>query len=882
MRRVNDALLLSGSASFAALAAALQRWEPAAPSCLAEDASYTPNLVEYIFCSAAESEFRAAHAWGGLRRTRALPAAISSVYLLALLYGKRHMAARSPILLPYTRTVWNLAQAAFSLLMFSRVLPALVVRAWRSGPLDALCKAPTEGPSALWGVIFALSKAPELIDTVFLVAARKELSLLHVWHHSSVLPFACVQALLHTGPLALGVAMNSGVHFLMYAYFAITEWDWLTHASRRRLAMVVTGLQTAQMAVALAVALALRVRVRAGDVACHFDGAQAAIWVGVYASYLVLFVHFADKAYGLRQRLHLALQPLLLALPRGWALSTALAAASSASPRDNAPGSAAHTTPLARFEAAARVAPLLLGSLSAEQGLLLYGLYKQVTLGDAPPGWGAPEHACNGKACADREAHGSGGSDGRACGGADGAATNGASGSSASERRARLKAVAWAGRRGQAAHSCAAQYAALVEGWLAEAAAGRQQLAAQVQAEARQREASRSQRARAGCSKLPPLGGEGVAEAEFNGDGASCPRRTGSATGGGADGALFRLRILGTGSCLPEQIVTTAQIEARGGFAPGELARSHAHVNTRHRAAPSERQCDMAAKACRAAVRAAGLELADISCIINASGTQEQLVPDGGALLQQRLGLEGVAAFSVHATCLSFVVALETAAGLLARSDGRYGTILISSSEISSAVISPGCAATAQLFGDGAAAVVVGRSLAHESSAVHAMHFETHGSGCALTEFRVGTAYTYFPTRDPSLDWAQRRPGLREAELHERMHFRMDGEGMVKFALPLLAPFLERLQPGLSAGLGDIDWVVPHQASGKALRAFELFGWPEERILRTIGHMGNCIAASIPLTLHEGIANGIIKRGDRILLCGTSAGFSLGGVILTY
>ena len=75
---------------------------------------------------------------------------------------------------------------------------------------------------------------------------------------------------------------------------------------------------------------------------------------------------------------------------------------------------------------------------------------------------------------------------------------------------------------------------------------------------------------------------------------------------------------------------------------------------------------------------------------------------------------------------------------------------------------------------------------------------------------------------------------------------------------------------------------MPHQASGIALDSLAVYNWPSEKVLRTLGHLGNCVSASLPLTLYEGVASGRIERGHTLLLCGTAAGGSFGGIILTY
>ena len=113
-----------------------------------------------------------------------------------------------------------------------------------------------------------------------------------------------------------------------------------------------------------------------------------------------------------------------------------------------------------------------------------------------------------------------------------------------------------------------------------------------------------------------------------------------------------------------------------------------------------------------------------------------------------------------------------------------------------------------------------------------------------------------------------------------------------------LRPTTERFLTGLSDGLDNVriprtsltkesqrfnvDAVVPHQASGVALDSLSVLNWPEERQHRTLERYGNTIAASIPLTLCDAVESGAIKRGQRVVLCGTSAGMSFGGILLTY
>lgn len=231
----------------------------------------------------------------------------------------------------------------------------------------------------------------------------------------------------------------------------------------------------------------------------------------------------------------------------------------------------------------------------------------------------------------------------------------------------------------------------------------------------------------------------------------------------------------------------------------------------------------------------------------------------------------GTPAFSVHATCVSFLTALDVASAFIEAR--QYNTVLIASAEATSAGVDPFDFHTAGLFGDAAAAVVVGRDA---RSRIHARRVATYSSGKELAAVRGGgTTRPPYP-RDPAADHRQRVGEYADA------HFQMDGKGLLGFSAPLLPREVEALWPGLSTGLAGFDWVVPHQASGASLDTLQTLGWPRERILRSLDTCGNCVAASIPLTLHRGITSGDIKRGDMVLLCGMAAGVTFAGIVLTY
>jgi 3-oxoacyl-[acyl-carrier-protein] synthase-3 len=325
------------------------------------------------------------------------------------------------------------------------------------------------------------------------------------------------------------------------------------------------------------------------------------------------------------------------------------------------------------------------------------------------------------------------------------------------------------------------------------------------------------------------------------------------------------IKIAGMGRYLPERVVSNTEVEALCRLPAGWIA-SRTGVHER-RWVTDETNAVMAARAVGEAVAEAGLALTDIDLILNASGTQQQSIPDGAALIQRELGLaeSGIPAFSIHATCLSFLMALDTAANLLAV--GRYRTILIVSAEIPSAGINFEEPESAALMGDAAAAVVLTRTPPGESSSLLAARFETYSVGASYAEVRGGGTH--------------RHPNAAGTTPEDNL-FHMNGPQLLKLSRKYSGNFLERLRPGLSHGLGDVQRVVPHQASILGLRLLSHFGWPPERVQVTLDRLGNSVAASIPVTLYEGVQRGEINRGDEILLIGTGAGLSLGGVILRY
>ena len=282
------------------------------------------------------------------------------------------------------------------------------------------------------------------------------------------------------------------------------------------------------------------------------------------------------------------------------------------------------------------------------------------------------------------------------------------------------------------------------------------------------------------------------------------------------------------------------------------------------RYATNETTVSQAVAASHIALERSGIKLGQIDAIIGANLAQ-QTIPCTAALVQKALGAAdgSNACWDVNATCLSFMMALHSAALLIAA--GQYKNILIFSSEIASPSLNPLEPESASLFGDAAAAVVLRAS---DDSRLIGAKFQTFSSGSHLTQILGGGTLN--------------RPQFT----HERPElnlFHMDGPAIFKHAARTMPAFLEGFLNGIGWPISSIDALVPHQASGHGVLGISSrLGFRPEQVIFNLPNRGNCVAASIPLALTEAVESGRIQRGNRVLLAGTAAGLTLGAIALTF
>ncbi|MBO6798497.1 3-oxoacyl-ACP synthase III family protein [Maricaulis sp.] len=325
--------------------------------------------------------------------------------------------------------------------------------------------------------------------------------------------------------------------------------------------------------------------------------------------------------------------------------------------------------------------------------------------------------------------------------------------------------------------------------------------------------------------------------------------------------------ITGTGIFLPGAPVRSDELDQRLGMPRGWLEEK-CGVQTRHYATEADSQESMGVAAAHAALTDAGIEPGELDLLIFCGAVGRQPVPATAPLIKRELGLSAHAfpAYDVNATCLGTLLGLDHAA--MAIATGRARTVLVVVSEMPSQAIpwkqDP---ATAGLFGDGAAALVVQAGSTGDMR-LGPLLMETHADGYEYCQ--VGSGGTRY------------NPVTEAAAFEDNAVFSMDGKGVFRLSSKTFPRFLEQVLDKTGWSLGEVDLVVPHQASPHAISLMvKRCGIRPEQIFDVARTMGNQVAASLPIALHQARLAGRIQSGMKILMAGTSAGISLGAMAVT-
>ena len=318
-------------------------------------------------------------------------------------------------------------------------------------------------------------------------------------------------------------------------------------------------------------------------------------------------------------------------------------------------------------------------------------------------------------------------------------------------------------------------------------------------------------------------------------------------------------RITGTGSYLPEKVLTNHDLE-KIMDTTDEWIRDRTGIYKRHIAAGGETTCDLAEIAASRAMEAAGRTPRQIDLIVLATTTPDRVFPSTACLLQQRLDIHGTAAFDVQAVCTGFVYALGIADKFI--KTGAAKCALVVGAETLSRIVDWNDRGTGILFGDGAGAVIIE---AIDEPGILSTHLHADGSYEHLLTVPAGISAGY------------------DKVLAGQAYVQMQGNEVFKMAVNTLGRIVDETLAANNMEKSDVDWLIPHQANIRIIQATaRKLKMSMDHVVVTVDEHGNTSAASVPLALDTAVRDGRIKRGEILLMEAFGGGFTWGSALLKY
>ncbi len=319
-------------------------------------------------------------------------------------------------------------------------------------------------------------------------------------------------------------------------------------------------------------------------------------------------------------------------------------------------------------------------------------------------------------------------------------------------------------------------------------------------------------------------------------------------------------RIVGTGSYLPEKILTNDDI-SKFVDTSDEWIRARTGIRQRHIAAEGQTTSDLGVEAATLALKAAGVHASEIDLLIVGTTTPDVIFPSTACLIQHRLGANGCAAFDVNAACSGFIYALGVADKFIR--SGAAKTALVIGAETLTRMLDWSDRGTCVLFADGAGAVVL---KADSEAGILSTHLHADGGHRHLLHNPVGVSV-----------------GFKVDEKNAGVRVIMIGNEVFKVAVKTLDAVVEETLAANQLDKSAIDWLIPHQANLRIIEATaRRLSMPMERVIVTVDMHGNTSSASVPLALDAGVQSGKIKRGDLLLMEAFGGGFTWGSALVRF
>lgn len=320
----------------------------------------------------------------------------------------------------------------------------------------------------------------------------------------------------------------------------------------------------------------------------------------------------------------------------------------------------------------------------------------------------------------------------------------------------------------------------------------------------------------------------------------------------------LRSVIIGAGCYLPERVVTNAEL-AKKVDTSDEWIVQRTGIRERHIAADGEVTSDLGIKAAQAALANAGVDAQSIDLIVVATSTPDNTFPASAVTVQAGLGITGGAAFDLQAVCSGFVFGLATVDGLLR--GGMFKRALLIGAETFSRILDWNDRTTCVLFGDGAGAVVI----------------EAQEQPGTMSDRGVLTNHLRSDGRHKMKLYVDGGPSSTQTV----GHLRMEGKEVFKHAVSMITDVIKDAFKATGYTARDLDWFVPHQANRRIIDGSVMkLGLDPAKVIITVDKHGNTSAASIPLALCAGIADGRIKKGDLVMFEAMGGGFTWGASLV--
>lgn len=327
----------------------------------------------------------------------------------------------------------------------------------------------------------------------------------------------------------------------------------------------------------------------------------------------------------------------------------------------------------------------------------------------------------------------------------------------------------------------------------------------------------------------------------------------------------FQTRILGTGSYLPEKVLTNVDLEKLVDTNDAWIV-ERTGIRQRHIAAEGEYTSDVGLVAAKRAMEAAGVEAQDLDMILFCTVSGDQPTPSTACVLQNKLGARNIMSMDLNAACTGFVYGL-TIADQFVRS-GMYEHVLVVGAEVLHPFVNYKDRETCILFGDGAGAVVVGRATPETGSKVYSAHLRADGALGELFTLKAG---------------GSAMPMSLEALERGDNWLTMRGREIFKHAVRTMSDVCQQALDANGMVMEHIDWLIPHQANLRIIDAVgKHFGIPSEKVVVNVHDTGNTSAATVPIALDQAVRDGRIKRGQNVLLTAFGSGLTSGSLLLKF